>query len=584
MSAPRLAAALMAVSLSALGAPLPSRGQPAGVPDTKPGAFEVIQTLLDESLVEAALFREAMPLARFLDALERHLPEGKKVPLRIDREAFGDRAGDVAAAPVLLPAAPKKTTLRRALEAALAKLPVAADYALAASAVAITTPERALHTVVYDIRDLVMETRRVLAPATATDGPRALGADPVRAAARVVQMIVSTLEVPRGKRAAPAPPAIEILNGTRLVIRTTPARHAEIADLLAALRRLADLAVVLKADLYEVDDAFYQKLRTARRVPLEEQERRLVDGLPAADGALWKLLEKQAVVLAGEEVKADDGVRVPVLSRHRAAVCLPSPEQLRKGEKGLQTILEGVSFHGEIQVSPDRRSVRVKLTERATEIQELRKVELWAPGLRGDQLPPAPPEGKVEAEIPFLKESTTAQLLEIPDGGSVLVPVGFRPPATQAKGRWWVLSVTARIHIEEEERQIRLGSLGDILPAVVADVLTNPRLKPLRDLYGTPGDKRFALLNGDVWAWAAPLKAEVPGHQQAAAARAGKRLLGIRVEDYREAAKGATGLNVTLVNAGGSANGAAVGGCTIRYTARPRDGGWVVELSDAPAP
>lgn len=583
MSAPRFAAVFMAVCLSALATPPASWCQPVG-PDTKPRSFEAIQNLLDESLIEVALFRQAMPLARFLDALERHLPEGKKLSLRIDVEAFGDRAAEVAAVPVLLPGAPKKTTLRRALEVALAKLPVAADYGIAAGAVAITTPDRAPHTAVYAIRDLVDEPRRALARPAATDGPRGLRADPVQAAARVVQTIVSTLEVPRGKRAAPAPPTIEILNGTRLVIRTTPARHAEIADVLAALRRLADLAVVLKAELYEVDDAFYQKLRTAKRIPLEEQERRFLDGLPAADGALWKLLEKQALVLAGEEVKADDGLRVPVFSRRRAAVCLPSPAQLRKGEKGLQTILEGVSFHGEIQVSPDRRSVRLKLTERATEIQELRKVELRAPGLRGDQLPPAPAEEKVEAEIPFLKESTAAQVLEIPDGGSVLVPVAFRPPAAQAKGRWWVLSVTARIYIEEEEQQIRLGSLDAILPAVVADVLTNPRLKAMRDFYGTPGDKRFALLNGDAWAWAAPFTADVPGHQQAAATRAGKRLLGIRVDDYREAAKGATGLNVTLVNAGGSANGAAVGGCTVRYTARPKDGGWVVELSDAPAP
>ena len=58
------------------------------------------------------------------------------------------------------------------------------------------------------------------------------------------------------------------------------------------------------------------------------------------------------------------------------------------------------------------------------------------------------------------------------------------------------------------------------------------------------------------------------------AKRDGKRLLGIRVDKYQD------DITLTLVNAGGSANGEVIGGCTIRYTARHVEKGWVVELAD----
>ncbi len=63
------------------------------------------------------------------------------------------------------------------------------------------------------------------------------------------------------------------------------------------------------------------------------------------------------------------------------------------------------------------------------------------------------------AETPFLKKATHTEVLEIPDGGSILVPVHYRPASVRAENRRWVLRITPRIVIEEEEREIRRAKL-----------------------------------------------------------------------------------------------------------------------------
>ena len=223
-----------------------------------------------------------------------------------------------------------------------------------------------------------------------------------------------------------------------------------------------------------------------------------------------------------------------------------------------------------IQVSPDRRAVQVKLTEKATQLQEIQKVKVWVPNghLQGGPK-------TFDAAVPLLLETTQSQVLNIPDGGTILVAVQYRPRSAQEKERWWVLTITPRIIIEEEERQIRLGALESLLPELVADVLKNPRLKALREMYGTSGDKRFALVDSTIWSRPKDFQPKVAGYQFTPPERAGKRLLGIRVDQFQGA-----DLTVTLVNAGGSANGTAIGGGTLRYRVRQGEKGWVVELAE----
>src|SRR5262245_21206263 len=134
------------------------------VPMTEPAkqqdeAVRTIQHLLDQQLVETKDFRKELPLAQFLAALEQHLPNEKKLSLRIDKDAFGKKAAEVAATPMRLPASPARTSLRTVLGLALAKIKTRADYRIGTGEVAITTPERALYTATYDIRDLIEKPR-----------------------------------------------------------------------------------------------------------------------------------------------------------------------------------------------------------------------------------------------------------------------------------------------------------------------------------------------------------------------------------------------------------------------------------------
>jgi len=446
------------------------------------------------------------------------------------------------------------------------------------------TKENEIREVTYDIRDLVAKPEFV---ASATlpgntvrpwsafkDNVRLRNQESVDKAALVVRCLVADLDFHARHQEAIEPDAIRIVNGNRLVIRTSPDNHALVVNLLQALRRLGDIVVNVQARLYEVDDAFYTKLKNAKPVDWEEEEQRIVQGKPPLSEPFFKLLAKQQMILAGDEIKVDDGLVASLLSQHHTVSFLPNHEQLMKGEKHRQAILEGVAFVAGMRVSPDRRCVRVQLAEKATAVGQIKKVKVAVDN-----------SGKyVDAEIPFLKETTHQQEFEIPDGGSYLVLVHYRPRSVQEKNRWWVLSITPRIIIEEEEQQIRTVMFGEVLPLIVADVLKNPRLKSTREFYGSPGDKRFALVNSDAWTWPKELQLDVAGHQLTPAKREGQRLLGIRFDGNQEPGKANAKpiFTITLLNAGGSANGAVVGGCTIRYTARQLEKGWAVELAEQP--
>lgn len=482
--------------------------------------------------VDTKPFQEEMPLAKFLQVLEKQLPKEKNVKLRIDAAAFGDDFCDVAKTPIRLPEYPKRLNLRTALSVARSKIAADTDWRLGDSEFIITTPERAAYTAVHDLQNIK--------------------ADRVLWALDAVGNVAET---------------VQIVNGTRLVIRANDDGHRQVTEAVQMFRRLDDLHVTLKARLYQVDEGFYQKLKAIKPVPLEEAEQDFLAGRPSPRDPLFKLLKKQKLILSGDEITVADGKKLVMLSRHNVRRCLPSPEHIRKGDKTPQTILLGVSFQGQIQVSPDRRFVQVKLTEKATELQEIKKIKSLTFG----------GEAKVVAEIPFLNVTAHTQVLEIPDGGTILVPVQIRSPELP-RDRYWVLAITPRIRIEEEERMIEKQDLDKILPAVAADVLKNPRLKALREFYGSPGDKRFTLLDTSTWTWTKEDRPKVAGYEWTLPNRTGKRLLGIRIDQTRQEKNGGYIVTASLVNAGGSENSPTIGGGTIHYRAHSTEKGWQVEL------
>lgn len=420
-------------------------------------------------------------------------------------------------------------------------------------------PGRAV-SVTYDISVLSAkpELLRHLPKTTVDETPR-LRALPLAQRGLLVAKVVA------GQVGIVQEDAIDVHNGNRLIIRTTPAKHAEIDQLLKALQRIGDIQVSVESFLFEVDETFHAAVKNMKPVDFEEQEKRLLGlakGGPDEMDKLLGQLGKQKPIQTGDVAKTDDGLGVTLLARHRAATFLPSPDQLLRGDKRRQVMLEGVSLTADLRVSSDRRFVRLRLHETATSVGAAKKVKAFAE------------DGKdAEAVLLFLKETRHTTEFEVPDGGSMLSAVQHRPQELLEKKRAWVLMVRPRIHIEEEERMFHKALQEEIAAALVADILTNPALKANRDLFGTPGDKRFALVDSPAWAWKKDVK--VDGFVRAEAMAAGKRLLGIRVDKSDDEM-----VHVTLHNAGGSENGAALGGGMLRYRIRETEKGRRIELAE----
>lgn len=205
----------------------------------------------------------------------------------------------------------------------------------------------------------------------------------------------------------------------------------------------SELYVILKARLYEVDEAFHNKLAKAKwlsRANLEELETK-----PPADGKLFALLEKQKPFLTGKEVNIDPSKEGVLLTATKPINCLPTPDQLRQGKKGPQTIDEGFTLSAQVHVSADRRFVRAKFLEKSLEIEGIEKVRVVVDDKGTEAV----------GEIVSAKEVSLSQARYIPDGGSILLPLHYRPRAVRKNDRWLVAEITTRIYIEEEERARR---------------------------------------------------------------------------------------------------------------------------------
>jgi hypothetical protein len=434
---------------------------------------------------------------------------------------------------------------------------------------AVPADLKPVYSVAYDVRDILAKPEAMLLYPkwnAFRANERRRQSDPILKAEHMVQSIVSMIGLPRGND-TPSREPIQVLNGTHLVVRANAEKHAEVKALLNAWRRFGDLWVVAKATLYEVDDAVYARVKSAKRLSREEldaEEERLVNGLPSKHEDLGKLLKVQKLVVASDDVKAESGFETTLLSKHHAVSCLPGPEQIRKGQKDRQTMLEGISFVGGIHVSPDRRYVRIKLTQKATEVEAVEKTKLLIDNEGNETV----------AETPMIKEVVHTETRDFPDGGTIVLPVEYRPRELRDKNRWWVLTITPRIVIPEEEEQVQHGRLEATLPLIVADILKNPRLKSTREFYGSAGDNRFALINSPAWTWPKELKLDTPGYKVMAPGKTGNRLLGIRVERANDE------ITVSLVNAGGTGNGAVVGSGMIRYTTHETEKGWTVRLAE----
>jgi hypothetical protein len=129
-----------------------------------------------------------------------------------------------------------------------------------------------------------------------------------------------------------------------------------------------------------------------------------------------------------------------------------------------------------------------------------------------------------------------------------------------------------------------------ILDAVLQDILTNPRFKDDREFYGTPGDKRVALVSDDDYGvpWPKQYRPTLTGYTfcRVSAIRTDPddvRVLGVRLDKYFGEGVApvfpmSPPVAVCLFNAGGRKNGDAGGGCHYYYTPKKVADGWTVEF------
>jgi hypothetical protein len=277
-----------------------------------------------------------------------------------------------------------------------------------------------LITKTYDVRDLVESAsvwRRLVGRAGGWPEPVA-GLDrlePIEALARVILTTVR----PEGWR-GPGKGAATLreVNGTKLEIRAAAKQHEEVANLLDALRRVADVAVIVEGELYEVDAAFLGKHVKAVR------GRRVAT--PVAE-AVAEQLRKEGTRLKSGRAKILPGESARFFSL-RSALVYPT-----KAGRAPATAFTGVTFRARVDVTPDRRFVRLALTQHSTDLLGYKT------------------EGDVK--VPELAEESTTEAAKVGDGAYLLLAARLAPEKAGAPGkeRAAVLLVRPLIYIEEEE-------------------------------------------------------------------------------------------------------------------------------------
>lgn len=208
----------------------------------------------------------------------------------------------------------------------------------------------------------------------------------------------------------------------------------------------SEIYVTVKTRLYEVNAAFRNRLAKAKwlsKADLEELESK-----PPVNDPLFAKLAKQKPSRVGKVIDIDPGKTGMLLTVTKPGKYLPTPEQLRQGNRDPQTIHEGFTLNVQVHVSADRRFVRARLQEKNLEIEGIEQIRLLVDN-QGNQ---------IVGERISTKEVSVSQTRTIPDGASILLLLNYRSAELRKSNHWWVVEITPRIYIEEEER-IRRGGV-----------------------------------------------------------------------------------------------------------------------------
>lgn len=233
------------------------------------------------------------------------------------------------------------------------------------------------------------------------------------------------------------------IGGRTLEIRTTAIHHLEIADLLEALRRLADLAVFVHVACYETDATwFIEKVEPLLRIAPGGQR------LPTLlnDEGMRTALQQASRRETQTEI-IPDKEKGPIYSLRDAHIY-----QTRPGDPvrvaGIRAVaMLGARLEAQIAVTVDRRSVELTIRQETTELAGSRKKRVFD----GEDL--------VTFAVPNVVESATSDTIQVDDGKFFLVPLQYCPD----KGKKLFLVVQPVIHIEEEDKARREEAVRHLL-------------------------------------------------------------------------------------------------------------------------
>ena len=551
-----------------------------------------IQKLLADTLIDTKDFPKEMTLSKFLAALEKKLPEGKKISIRIDEKAFGKQMSQIANATVRCSNL-KDESVATVLRLAMSQISrEKVDFAIRPTEVIITQPQRAAHRMVYDVRDIIEQMPTRLSALKKQYPDVWQGLKPTDGPALLARFLMNEVKLQPWEM-------MEVVNGSQLKVLASPTRHEELIDGMKTLRLLSDLAVGMNARLYEVDRAFFTK----HVAPLfyrdkDAEEHPLV--LPI-NGALFKRISQQKELLQSEESKLRPDQVAPFLSHESVFRYSIGPHPSKEGETLIGTGMAGVSFEVLPLVSRDRRYLRLKISQKIAQlvrIDKTKKLDLST--------------GKeVELEAPNLRENFLTGTIQIEDGTPILMPVDYRPPGKGNEDKIWLLMARPFIWIEAEVKERGFSpsesvweSAGpeekifevatplpdtdktkQILQAIITDVLTNPDFKKSRHFYGTEKDKTLAPIYLEKWGWPKEFKPEIHGYSVIPMPQdpfsKQNRVLGIRIDKFdlkqKKTSLFDTPIEVSLSNVGGSDNGAVIGGLLIHYVPNRVGKRWTVE-------
>jgi hypothetical protein len=402
-----------------------------------------IQRLLSNHAIQTKALEKEMPLPKFLATLEGLLPKGSKVSLRVDADAFGKDLAKVTERKIAGFPADWKMSLDMVLRKALRPVNggVQLDYGIRDNAIVITRPRLAAYPAAYLVRDVVelMPRLRRQMPRGlpggnkndvdlyddigATDGPGLL-----------VRLLTNAVDLEEWE-------GIEVHNGIRLTVLASPSRQCEVADLLAALRRTNDVSVVMNARLYEMDRAVFTKHIAPHFA--KQKVRGEAPSISQIDAPLLEILTKQNLLAESEDEKLLPDQEAAFLSQQ--SVFRLDGGVMHGGRKKTGTGLAGVSFRVRPRVSPDRRFLTLRITQRVTKLVGIARTTKLDVST-GKEVP---------VESPNRRETTVRGSVHMPDSDAIVMPVDYRPPGKAGEDKVWLLVARPFIWIEEEVKSLR---------------------------------------------------------------------------------------------------------------------------------